>query len=484
MSMRDGDLTAVLDVGKTRVKLLLVDAAGALVASRERANQSVAAKVDGTPYLALDTEDIASWLREAIVSLGPLRNALHRFIVATHGAALAALRGDALALPIPDYEFEGFDAHAALRAEATAAFGASLSPDLPLGLNVATQLSWLQQHHGDALAAADTLLPYPQFWAHWLCGRAASEVSSLGCHTHLWEPQQGQFSALARRHGWAAKFATMRRAWEVLGPIRPELATALGLPAGVRVHVGVHDTNACLAGYLRSWPRMTMVSSGTWIMAMAPGAPLRVLDPARDLQGMVSVRNEVVATARFMGGRELLALCGGADPALANLDVMDDLVRRGVMALPAWSLQGGPFMGRTGEIVDHTGTIAQSSLAPAERATLAALYVAQVTAWMIEHLGATAPVVLDGPIARNAVICGVLAALLPPHAVQVNVDELEGTARGAWVLARWTGTQGWTPRTEAAVAHPGRELRGYQQRWVARLTTPASSRIPSCAPEK
>ena len=472
MSVRASELTAVLDVGKTRVKLLLVDGNGSLVASRERSNQSVAARVDGQPYLALDTDGIAAWLRDAIVSLGPLRTALHRFMVTTHGASLAALRGDALALPIPDYEHEGFDAHDELRAEAVAAFPDSLSPDLPLGLNVATQLAWLERHHGDLLDAADTFLPYPQFWAHWLCGRAASEVSSLGCHTHLWSPPRGCYSEIARRHGWAARFAPLRRAWEVLGPIRPELAEALGLSPTVRVHVGVHDTNACLAGYLRSWPRMTMVSSGTWVMAMAPGAPLRALDAARDLQGMVSVRNEVVPTARFMGGRELLALCDGADPALADLDVLAGLVRRGLMALPAWSVQGGPFMGRSGQVVDSGGSIDASTLAPAERATLAALYVAQVTAWMIEHLEGTAPVVLDGPIARNAVVCGVLAALLPPHAVQVNVDDLEGTARGAWVLTRWTGTRAWAPKVEPVAAPEDLDLKAYQKRWLAWLARP------------
>lgn len=460
------DLTAVLDVGKTRVKLLLIDAAGVLVASRERANGSVAARVSGAPYLALDTAGIAAWLREAVVSLGALRAGLARIIVSTHGASLAALRGGELALPVPDYEFDGFGEHAALRRQAVDAFADSLSPDLPLGLNVATQLSWLQAHHGRALAAADTLLPYPQFWAAWFCGRAASEVSSLGCHTHLWEPLNGRFTPLAVANGWAERFAPMRRAWEVLGPVRPELATALGLPAGVRVHVGVHDTNACLAGYLRSWPRMTMVSSGTWVMAMAPGAPLRLLDPARDLQGMVSVRNEVVPTGRFMGGRELQALCAGADPALASLEALDGLLRRGVMALPAWSLQGGPFMGRTGRVVDSVGAIDPAALPEPERATLAALYVAQVTVWMIEHLGGTAPVVLDGPIARNPVVCGVLAALLPPRAVQINVDELEGTARGAWILSHWTGTRAWTPRTEPAEPHAPRELRAHHQRWL------------------
>jgi hypothetical protein len=207
-------------------------------------------------------------------------------------------------------------------------------------------------------------------------------------------------------------------------------------------------------------------------MAMAPGAPLRALDAARDLQGMVSVRNEVVPTARFMGGRELLALCDGADPALADLDVLAGLLRRGLMALPAWSAQGGPFMGRSGQVVDPGGPVDASTLAPAERATLAALYVAQVTAWMIEHLEGTAPLVLDGPIARNPVVCGVLAALLPPHAVQVNVDELEGTARGAWVLSRWTGTRAWAPKVEPVAAPEDLDLKSYQKRWLARLARP------------
>ena len=462
---RHDGLTAVLDVGKTRVKLLVIGADGAPVAARERANGGVAAAVSGTPYLALDTDGIAAWLRDALASLGARRGQLRRVMVSTHGAAFAALRGDALALPVPDYEFAGFEAE---RAPADA-FADTLSPELPLGLNAATQLDWLARHHEAAFAGADTLLPYAQYWAWWFCGQSASEVASLGCHTHLWEPRNARFSALATRRGWAARFAPMRRAWEVLGPLRPELARSLGLPSDVLVHVGVHDTNACLAGYLRGWPRMTMVSTGTWVMAMAPGAPLRVLDPARDLQGMVSVRSEVVPTGRFMGGRELQVLCGGADPASADLAVLDRLLQRETLVLPGFAMHGGPFMGRVGRVQDVDGPFDPATRPPAERATLAALYVAQVTAWIIAHLGGTAPVVLDGPMARNPVIRGVLAALLPPDALQVNVDELEATARGAWVLSRWTGTRAWRPRTELARAHATRELKAHHQRWLSQL---------------
>jgi hypothetical protein len=128
-------------------------------------------------------------------------------------------------------------------------------------------------------------------------------------------------------------------------------------------------------------------------------------------------------------------------------------------------------------VVSARGPIDPTTLTPPERATLAALYVAQVTTWMIDHLDGTAPVLLDGPIVRNPVICGVIAALQPPHAVHVNVDELEGTARGAWVLSRWTGTHAWTPKAASIFAPENLDLRSYQRRWLARLDQPCEQPV-------
>jgi sugar (pentulose or hexulose) kinase len=457
-------LVLVVDVGKTRSKLVVLDRGGAVLAQADRANPLV----DGGDYAALDSAGIARWIEASLADLGALRARLAHAVVSAHGAAFAAIDGDALALPIPDYEFTGFDERSPDWATQVGDFDDTLSPDLPRGLNGATQLDWLERHRGSDFARG-VLVPYAQYWAWWLSGVAASEVSALGCHTHLWSPLRGDWSLLAQRRGWQRRFAPLRRAWEVLGPVRPALAQRLGLPAELRVHTGVHDSNACLARYLRSHPRMTLVTTGTWIVVMAPGAPPRKLDATQDLLGNVSVRNERVPTGRFMGGRELQHLCVGADPALANVATLAALIARGVMALPGFETQGGPFRTRTGCVVDAEGALVElATLEPAERATLATTYAAQVTVWLIERLGGTAPVIVEGPFAHNPMYTRVLAALLPREPVHVSSDGLEGTARGAWMLSHWTEPGIDEPMTTvvAPVAIDG--LAALHARWLAR----------------
>ena len=58
------------------------------------------------------------------------------------------------------------------------------------------------------------------------------------------------------------------------------------------------------------------------------------------------------------------------------------------------------------------------------------------------------PILVDGPLANNAVVCQALAALLPESELYVSRDALEGTARGAWMLTRWTSTRSFHPAVE------------------------------------
>lgn len=465
-------LDLVLDLGKTRSKLLVLTRQGDILAQAETASSTCSARLgtgpDAPAYSALDTDATAAWLTSSLASLGPLRPHLASATVSAHGAAVAAVEGEQLAWAIPDYEFAGFDERPANWAEQIGRFEETASPDLPLGLNIATQLDWLERHNPAAFGRG-TLMPLAQYWAWWLSGVAASEPSSLGCHTHLWAPGQDSFSHLAQRRGWAARFAPVRRAWEVLGPVRPALAQRLGLPPTLRVHTGVHDSNACLARYLRSHPRMTLVTTGTWVVVMAPGAPERTLQAGDDQLCNVSVRQERVPTGRFMGGREVQQLCAGADPALANAQDLQQLLARGLMALPGFERQGGPFRHREGQVLDTHGPVNLHSLSPGERATLAALYAAQVTAWTMDRLGGAGPVVVEGPFSHNPVYTGALATLAPAERLLVSTDPLEGTARGAWMLSHWTEPGITMPATQAAVPLGGSALQAYHQRWCGRV---------------
>ncbi len=464
------DLTLVIDIGKSHAKLLLVDDFGAVLEQHGRKNAPVAAPLG---YSALDIAGLTGWICTTLAASALTRRCA-RVVTSTHGAAFVAITADAVAWPPLDYECDTFAQqtsalHHAYQSQRDG-FDTTYAPDLPVGLNAARQLYWLQHTHPATWARTQTLLPYPQYWAWWLSGVAASEVSSLGCHTQLWSPDRQDFSPLAKAQGWAEKFAPLAPAWQVLGCVRPALADALGLPHSCEIHVGVHDSNACLARYLSSTAELTVVSSGTWTVLMAPDAPTATLDAQRDMLCNVNVRGQATPTARFMGGREFAALLDGAPADLGTLEDAESLLRSHTSALPSFAPQGGPFMHHTGEVLRAGQSIALQTLTPAERSALAALYCAQVTAWLVVQLrpGATeSTVVVEGPLAHNHLYLGLLQALLPGHTCYASIDAMEGTARGAWMLARWdqpTASQ----YLLAAPAYRLDGLREYHAEWLER----------------
>ena len=459
----DLDLTLVIDIGKSNAKWLMLDAYGQVVARDSRANASVRSPLG---YPALDVEGLAAWLQHSVRASAHAARCGH-VIASTHGAALVAL-GEAAMDPIAstapefpglnalawaplDYEFAAIDSPAS-----ASSFRQTLSPDLPAGLNAGRQLDWLQNQHPEAWRQTRCLLPYAQFWAWLLSGVASSEVSSLGCHTHLWNPLAAQFSDWAVARGWAALFAPLRQAWEILGPVTPSVSEAWGLPAQCLVHVGVHDSNACLVRYLESksdrrTSPLTVVSSGTWTVLMAPGAGTAQLDAAKDMLGNVDVTGRVTPTARFMGGREFSVLLDGAVPDHAALSALPDLLQTRTYAVPSFAAEGGPFAARAGW-VERGGQVLAAPLArhltAAQRATLAALYCAQVTAWLTGFLWAdratgigqaasNGRLIVEGPLAHNPVFLALLQSLLPSTDCFASTDAVEGTARGAWLLSQW-----------------------------------------------
>jgi sugar (pentulose or hexulose) kinase len=160
------DLTLVIDIGKSHAKLLFIDAAGDVVEHHGRDNGSV---VSALGYPALDIAGLADWMSTTLAASALTRRCA-RIIPCTHGAAFVALGEGELAWEPVDYEFSGVDdTRASYQAERDD-FQATLSPDLPDGLNAARPLFWMQQRHPQAWARTRVLLPYPQYWAWWLSG--------------------------------------------------------------------------------------------------------------------------------------------------------------------------------------------------------------------------------------------------------------------------------------------------------------------------
>lgn len=431
------DALAVFDIGKTNIKLSLVDADGRELAVRRRAN--VVARHGLYPHH--DVDAIAAWL---LSSLRELAHHAHisAIIPITHGATAALVDADGLVLPVADYE-QSFAAacpeadYASLRGP----FAQTLSPELGQGLNLGRQLHWQQSTYPHAFARARHLLMYPQYWAWRLCGVAAAEVTSLGCHTDLWQPAQGSYASLVAAAGWSHLMPPLRSAWDELGFLHPQLAQQTGLSSICRVLCGIHDSNASLLRYLErssDSPRVVL-STGTWVIAAALDGHTDVLQEQRDMLANVDVLGEPVACMRFMGGREFAALAG-PEPQVCSPADLQALIDANNMALPCFSESGGPFAGQPGCV---TGTPPATASA---RYALATLYCVLMTDYCLDQLQASGAVVVEGSFSANPYFAALLAAISPQRTVFCSEDS-SGTTVGGWMLHYWT-----QPQRRAALA--------------------------------
>jgi sugar (pentulose or hexulose) kinase len=417
-------LIALIDIGKTNARLSVIDPqSGTEIRGSRRAN----AVVQGPLIRELDVEAIGQWLLAALRE-APYRERIGVIVPIAHGAAAVLLDHDNRVLTAPDYEDACFEqVTAAYRAQRDA-YRDTYSPDLPLGLNLARQLFFLQETQPQLFARVAHAMLYPQYWAWRLSGVMASEVTSLGCHSDLWRPREGKFSDLVETRGWRALFPAMKLASDLLGPISREIASATGLSAECQVACGIHDSNASYLRFLIARDRdepFTVISSGTWTVAMANRADLSRLREDRDMLASVDAFGSPVATARFMGGREYEAIAG-AD-SRPNVPALLNVIERRAMALPSFA-NGGPFAGRTGRLINADG------LSGSERASVATLYVASMCELLIEMLGAAGDVLIDGPLATNPLFGSVLAGCLSERAVWLSPGD-GGNTRAACYLA-------------------------------------------------
>ena len=215
---------AVFDIGKTNMKVVVFDAAGEVVAERGHPN-AVLLPDARWPYRRLYTEGAWAFLIGALKELGA-RFFIEAISIAAHGAAGVLVTDESNALPAVDYEFDGYGALAAEYDKVRPPFEETLSPCLPRGLNLGRQVFYLERQFPAQFKTARALLGYPQYWSWRLSGVAATEFTSIASHTDLWRPMEGRLSSLVDKLGWRRLFPPMRKAWDTLGTIKPEIAAA------------------------------------------------------------------------------------------------------------------------------------------------------------------------------------------------------------------------------------------------------------------
>ena len=458
---------AVLDVGKTNVKLTVASRSGELIETVSLAN----APAPAPPYLHIDTARIEPWV---FAELGALcrRHDIGAFVAMTHGSAGGLVSADRLLMPMIDYEAEVPAAVTEEYVEAVQPFPRLGSPLMPGAAHMARQLLWLETEWPDAVAAARWYLGGPQYWAWRLTGGGASELTYLAAQTHFWDFDIAGFSGIVHQRGWERLIAPLTPAWSSVGRIHPELAARHGIPESLEVLCGIHDSSANFYRFQQAGlSDLTLISTGTWIvglsdeeasvLAVARGFVTRNMDvTGRPLSGILA-----------MGGREFAILSGDGPDARVDPREVARLVARGTMALPSFVDQDGVFPGSAGRGV----VIGSSPDTPAARRALALLYVSLLTAVCLERLGAKGTIVLDGSFTKDPLYAGLVQAFHPAGNVLYNTDAY-GAASGAALLAdheRRTAPAPVTLIPPQTVDIAG--LAAYRDRWRQHAETQSNS---------
>lgn len=131
---------------------------------------------------------------------------------------------------------------------------------------------------------------FPNYLASLFTGRLVSEITSIGCHTALWDFDLSQY------HPWVATIQ------DRLAPISTEAYLPID---GINYGLGLHDSSAALVPYLRSISdEFVLLSTGTWCIAMHPfnESPLSAEELAQDVLCYLQPNGKPVKASRLFGG--------------------------------------------------------------------------------------------------------------------------------------------------------------------------------------
>jgi len=446
---------AVIDIGKTNAKLALVDTSDlSEIAMVTKPNMVL----HEPPYPHFDVELIWRFLLKALASFQK-QHGIDAVSVTTHGAAGALIASDGnLAAPILDYEHTGPDTLAKDYDALRPAFDETGSPRLPMGLNLGAQLHWQFSRDPTLRRLTSSIVTYPQYWGHRLTGVLACDVSSLGCHTDLWNPLEARYSSLVENLDLGDKMAPARKSADILGPLLPEVAAQTGLKPDTPVHCGIHDSNASLLPHvMQRVPPFSVVSTGTWVIAMTVGGSKKTLVPSRDTLVNVNALGKAVPSARFMGGREFEIIQDGQNVS-CNMATLRTVAENGPLLMPSVVPESGPFQGQ-----GHRWIGSEPEKGTSERTAALGFYLALMTAECLSLTGHRGPIIVEGPFATNSGYCAMLCAATKCSVA--TAESATGTSQGAAMLALEKSELPKSLNTHVFTAKENARYVAYAERW-------------------
>ena len=300
-TMHSTPVIAIFDVGKTNKKLFLFDEEYNIVYEH---SARLMETVDEDGDTCENIESLRSFVFDSLRAvLGKKEYEIKAVNFSAYGASFVYIDKNGVPLtPLYNY-LKAYPAK--LQQQFYQQYGGeedfsvrTASPVLG-SLNSGMQAYRLKQEKPELFRQLKYALHLPQYLCYLLSAKACTDITSIGCHTSLWDFHAGQYHPWVKAEGLDRKFAPICAYDETMD--------AASQGSLYRVGIGIHDSSAALIPYLLNFQEpFILLSTGTWCISLNPfnQSPLTAEELTNDCLCYLQYNGKPVKASRLLAGME------------------------------------------------------------------------------------------------------------------------------------------------------------------------------------
>ncbi|MBC7902528.1 MAG: carbohydrate kinase [Gemmatimonadaceae bacterium] len=292
---------AIFDIGKTNKKLFVFDQDYNILLEKSAKIDEIVDE-DGDP--CEDLSALSKWVKDALLFVAGRKDIkLEALNFSTYGASFVHVDREGRPMaPLYNY-LKPFpeDLKEKFYARYGGEFGFAVQTASPVlgNLNSGLQLYLLKENKPTVFERINYSLHLPQYMSSLFSGRLYSDITSIGCHTGMWNFTQNHY------HEWLSKEGIISK----LAPIFPsdQLIPCSINGKSLRCGMGLHDSSAALIPYLANFADpFVLISTGTWCISLNPfnQTKLSESDLRQDCLSYMEYRGKPIKASRVFAGNE------------------------------------------------------------------------------------------------------------------------------------------------------------------------------------
>jgi len=163
-------------------------------------------------------------------------------------------------------------------------------------LNSGMQVYRLKKENPEVFDKVKYCLHLPQYMSFLLTQQGFTDITSIGCHTNLWNFNKMKYHKWTKKQNISEKLAPIHNSEEVVT-----------LEDGTAVGIGLHDSSSALIPYIINFEDpFVLLSTGTWVITMNPfnNKKLTFDELQNDCLCFLHYKGKPVKASRLFAGNE------------------------------------------------------------------------------------------------------------------------------------------------------------------------------------